>query len=75
MDGEERAQNGATMVVGTEVRAVCALSDDRPLAFAVGAVAAIRLPGTLPPGEHTIEISVNTRETGPLVFPVIDSVT
>ena len=74
VDGEEQALDGVTMVVGTEARAASDLSDDRPLAFAVGAVATIRVPGALPPGEHTSEVAVNTGEVGPLVFPVVDTV-
>ena len=73
-DGQDRALDDITMAVGVETRAAGDLSDDAPLAFAVGAVATVRVPGALPPGEHTIEVAVHTREIGPLVFPVIDTV-
>ena len=75
VDGEDRPLDGVTLTTKAGTRCACGLSDDAPLAFEVGELVTVSVPGTLTAGEHTIRITVQTSEVGPLTFPVVDSVT
>ncbi|MBL7199116.1 MAG: hydroxymethylglutaryl-CoA reductase [Anaerolineae bacterium] len=74
VNGEDRPLDGVTLTTEGGTRRACGLSDDAPLAFEVGEQVTVSVPGTLAAGEHTIQITVQTREVGPLTFPVMDSV-
>jgi hypothetical protein len=75
VNGEDRPLDGVTLTTRAGTRCAGGLSDDTPLAFEVGELVTVSVSGTLTTGEHTIQVTVQTYEVGPLTFPVMDSVT
>ncbi len=74
VDDQERGLEGVAVATGGETRAAPSISADTPLAFAVGAGLRFRVLGTLAAGEHTIEVTVQTQEAGPLTVSFRDTV-
>ncbi len=74
VDGVARPLDGVTIAAGDETRSALSLSDQAPVAFAVGTTVTLSVPGTLSAGEHTIEVTIDTREVGALTFPVTDTI-
>ena len=72
VDGQPRALDGVTIAADSDARPASDLSDAAPLTFAVGSRVTVRVPGALTAGEHSIEITVQTREAGSLTVPVAD---
>jgi hypothetical protein len=74
VNGEERSLDGVSIAANGETRSFAEVSGDSPMVFEVGEAVTIYVPGTLTAGACAIEITVNTREIGPLTFQVADQV-
>jgi hypothetical protein len=74
VDGEEYATEGATIELGGKTRQVSEISWSAPLYVSYGATMTIFVPGTLPAGEHTINLQLNVPELGRLSMPITDTV-
>ena len=74
VDDEERALEGATIELGGKVRQVSEISWSAPLYVSYGATMTIFVPGTLGPGEHTLNIQFNVPELGRVSMPITDTV-
>ena len=72
VDGQPCALDDVTIAAGSDALLAPDLSDAVPVTFTVGSRVTVRVPGALPAGEHTIEITVQTREAGALTVPVAD---
>ena len=74
VDGEERSLEGATIELGGKVRQVSEISWTSPLYVSYGSTLTIYVPGTLEPGEHTINTQFNVPELGRISMPITDTV-
>lgn len=74
VDGEERALEGATVQIGEKTRPVSEISWSSSLYVPYGATLTIYVPGTLEPGEHTLNMQINVPELGRISFPVGDTI-
>ena len=74
IDGEEHALDGATIELGGKVRQVSEISWSEPLYVSYGATMTLCVPGTLPDGEHTLNIQFNVPELGRVSMPITDAV-
>ena len=73
VDGEERSLEGVTIQVGNKVRALTEITWASSLYVSYGDTATVYVPGPLEPGEHTIDLRVNTAEIGALTFSFTDT--
>lgn len=74
VDGVERSLEGATISARDEERPIVQLTPDRPMTFPAGVTVTFHVAGPLPPGEHTITFTLQTREIGPVPFSIADTV-
>jgi hypothetical protein len=74
VNDEERPLDGITIELGGKVREIGSLSWSSSLYVSYGAVLKIYVPGELPPGEHTVKLTVNAPEVGQLTLPVTDTI-
>jgi hypothetical protein len=74
IDGVERSLEGATVQIRERVRPVSEISWSSSLYVPYGATVTIYVSGALEPGEHTINMQVNTVEEGRISIPIIATV-
>ena len=74
VDGEERSLEGATVQIGTKTRPVSEITWASSLYVAYGATLILYVPGSLEPGEHTINMQVNVPELGRISLPLTDTI-
>ena len=72
VDGEERSLEGVTIQVGNKTRVLTEITWASSLYLTYGDTATVTIPGALEPGEHTIDLRVNTAEIGGLTFSFTD---
>jgi len=74
VDDAERPLEGATVELGGQARPVTEISWSNSLYVPYGAKLKLYVPGQLEPGQHTIKLTVNTPEVGPLTISITDTV-
>ena len=74
VDGVERSLEGATIQIGERVRLASEVSWSSSLYVPYGATVTIYVPGTLEPGEHTINMQINAPELGRISIPIIATI-
>jgi hypothetical protein len=73
VDGEERPLEGATVQIEGKTRPVSEITWSSSLYIPYGAALTIYVPGSLGPGEHTINVQINVPELGRISLPVTDT--
>jgi hypothetical protein len=74
IDGETKPLDGVTIQIGEKTRNASEISWSASLYVSYGATLTIYVPGTLSPGEHTVDVQFNVPELGRLGIPVTDVV-
>lgn len=74
VDDVEKPLDGVTVELGGQVRQVTAISWSNSLYVPYGATLKLQVPGQLEPGQHTIKLTINTPELGPLTISITDTV-
>jgi len=72
VDGEQVDPAAVTIVKDGEEVPNAEISSSNPIKFSAGTSVTVRVKKKLEKGKHTIEISANTREYGPISFDVED---
>ena len=72
VDGEERSLEGATVSIGNKTRSIPEITWSASLYVSYGSTLTLYVPGTLEPGEHTINMQVSVPELGRLSIPITD---
>ena len=73
VNGEERPLEGATVQTGEKTRPVSEISWSASLYVPYGATLTIYVPGSLEPGEHTLNLQFNVPELGRVSLPITDT--
>jgi len=74
VDGEERELEGVTLQLGEKVRPVSQITWSSSIYVGYGSTLTVYVPGSLEPGEHTINMLLKVPELGQLSMPVVDTV-
>jgi hypothetical protein len=74
VDGEERPLEGATVQVGEKTRPISEITWSSSLYVPYGATMTIFIPGTLEPGEHTVNVQINVPELGRVSMPITGTI-
>ena len=70
VDGEERLLDGVTLQMQEVVRPATEITWSASAYVGYGTTVTVYIPGNLEPGEHTINVRVNTVEAGALSIPI-----
>ncbi|MGQ9584912.1 MAG: hydroxymethylglutaryl-CoA reductase [Anaerolineae bacterium] len=75
VDGKAYPPEQITVTTGSKSTPASQIGSNRPYPFPVGSAATLEVSGEpLAPGEHTLAISVETREVGELRIEVSDAI-
>jgi hypothetical protein len=74
IDGEEQDLGGVTVTVNDKTRPVTEISWSSSLYLPYGTVLTLSVPGELPAGEHTIQLTASAQELGQVTISITDTI-